>query len=88
MVLQYVYTVDILLVEMHTCEESFTCAGHSLVAEEREGGEASGHITGVSVQALLNLRETYDKFILESFAGDLQFRNTVDLVSDIYSSIH
>ena len=56
-------------------------SGRSLVTEEGTGGEASGRSAGAFVQALLDLRDTYNRFLLESFGGDQQFKNSIASVS-------
>ena len=51
------------------------------MTEEGTGGEASGRSAGAFVQALLDLRDTYNRFLLESFGGDQQFKNSIASVS-------
>ena len=53
------------------------CAGRSLVTEEGASDDAPGRNAGVFVQALLDLRDTYNRFLLESFNGDQHFKNAI-----------
>ena len=57
------------------------CAGRSMVTEEGASGDAPGRNAGAFVQALLDLRDTYNRFLHESFTGDQQFKNAIASVS-------
>jgi cullin 3 len=52
--------------------------GRALVMEEgASGGDAPGRNAGAFVQALLDLRDTYNRFLVESFSSDQQFKNAI-----------
>ena len=52
-----------------------------MVTEEGTSGEAPGRNAGAFVQALLDLRDTYNRFLMESFAADQLFKNAIASVS-------
>ena len=52
-----------------------------MVSEEGASGEAPGRNAGAFVQALLDLRDTYNRFLQESFTGDQQFKIAIASVS-------
>ena len=53
-----------------------------MVTEEGASvGEAPGRNAGAFVQALLDLRDTYNRFLLESFSSDQHFKNSIASVS-------
>ena len=56
------------------------------MTEESGSGEAPGRNAGAFVQALLDLRDTYNRFLMESFTSDQQFKNAIASVSPY--SIH
>ena len=47
------------------------------MTEEGASEDAPGRNAGAFVQALLDLRDTYNRFLLESFTGDQQFKNAI-----------
>ena len=51
------------------------------MTEDSVSGEAPGRNAGAFVQALLDLRDTYNRFLRDSFAGDQQFKNAFASVS-------
>ena len=59
-----------------------------MVTEEGGIGEAPGRNAGAFIQALLDLRDTYNRFLLDSFAGDQQFKNAIASVSHAHLHIH
>ena len=59
-------------------------AGRSLVTEETASEDAPGRNAGAFVQALLDLRDTYNRFLLDSFTGDQQFKNAIASVSQTW----
>ena len=81
------YIVHVYMYTIHAC----TCilcivsvndyAGRSLVTEETASEDAPGRNAGAFVQALLDLRDTYNRFLLDSFTGDQQFKNAIASVS-------
>ena len=48
---------------------------------EDASGEAPGYNAGAFVQALLDLRDTYNRFLQVSFTGDQQFKIAITSVS-------
>ena len=52
-----------------------------MVSEEDASGQAPGRNAGAFVQALLDLRDTYNRFLQESFTGDQQFKIAITSVS-------
>ena len=52
--------------------------------ESASGGDAPGRNAGAFVQALLDLRDTYNRFLVESFSSDQQFKNAIASVSAPY----
>ena len=61
------------------------CPGRALVLEEgASGGDAPGRNAGAFVQALLDLRDTYNRFLVESFSSDQQFKNAIASVSTVH----
>ena len=59
-----------------------------MVTEEGGIGEAPGRNAGAFIQALLDLRDTYNRFLLDSFAADQQFKNAIASVSHTHLHIH
>ena len=58
--------------------------GRAMVMEEgASGGDAPGRNAGAFVQALLDLRDTYNRFLLESFSSNQQFKNAIASVSPL-----
>ena len=57
-------------------------SGRNLVAEEGANGDAPGRNAGAFIQALLDLRDTYNQFLQESFAGDQLFKNAIASVRE------
>ena len=55
-----------------------------VMEEGASGGDAPGRNAGAFVQALLDLRDTYNRFLVESFSSDQQFKNAIASVSSIY----
>ena len=51
--------------------------------EGASGGDAPGRNAGAFVQALLDLRDTYNRFLVESFSSDQQFKNAIASVSTV-----
>lgn len=83
----YIYILYIFI-HVCTCTRSvytFTVcdwfAGRNMVSEEGASGEAPGRNAGAFVQALLDLRDTYNRFLQESFTGDQQFKIAIASVS-------
>ena len=52
-----------------------------VMEEGASGGDAPGRNAGAFVQALLDLRDTYTRFLVESFSSDQQFKNAIASVS-------
>jgi cullin 3 len=55
--------------------------GRGMVMEEGGSGDAPGRNAGAFVQALLDLRDIYNRFLVESFCSDQQFKNAIASVS-------
>ena len=56
-------------------------SGRNLVGEEAANGDAPGRNAGAFIQGLLDLRDTYNRYLQESFAGDQLFKNAIASVS-------
>ena len=55
-----------------------------MLEEGASGGDAPGRNAGAFVQALLDLRDTYNRFLVESFSSDQQFKNAIASVSAVH----
>ena len=59
----------------------YTSVGRSLVAEESGSGDVPGRNASVFIQSLLDLRDTYQRFLQDSFSGHQLFKNAIASVS-------
>ena len=70
-----------IYIYVHTCTYVHMYVGRNLVAEESGSGDVPGRNASVFIQSLLDLRDTYQRFLQDSFSGHQLFKNAIASVS-------